>query len=320
MNKNKFFTVLSSLLLLLAFALKGYAQPNVLNPNDPEIIHTATNQPAQPAWNNYNIVKWGHTKRLSWNPYAKGYRSYYFQNMAFRIKFPKTYVHNVADGKKYPMLIFFHGRGEAGTIYDNEYQLLHGGELHANKVNDGTFDGFLLYAQSTSGNSQDYFPRISSLIDSLIKYVKVDADRVMLNGLSAGGQSSWEFVGNANYARKVAATLPMCAAKNEYTQTINNYLTSPVWVGYGGLDPAPAPGIVESSISNDVKLERNTTAGNVSTSGTESKLKESGSKKSASNSNKAKFEIDQHVLGHSQKYNQLFDAKVFRKRYDQRTL
>ena len=245
MNKNKFFTVLSSLLLLLAFALKGYAQPNVLNPNDPEIIHTATNQPAQPAWNNYNIVKWGHTKRLSWNPYAKGYRSYYFQNMAFRIKFPKTYAHNVADGKKYPLLIFFHGRGEAGTIYDNEYQLLHGGELHANKVNDGTFDGFLLYAQSTSGNSQDYFPRISSLIDSLIKYVKVDADRVMLNGLSAGGQSSWEFVGNANYARKVAATLPMCAAKNEYTQTINNYLTIPVWVGYGGLDPAPAPGIVE---------------------------------------------------------------------------
>lgn len=242
---NKLFTPLATLLLVMAFAFNGYAQPNILNPNDPDVIFTAANQPAQPAWNNYNIVKWGHANRLSWNPYSKGYRSYYFQNMAFRIKFPKTYVHNLADGKKYPMLVFFHGRGEAGTIYDNEYQLLHGGEYHANKVNDGTFDGFLLYAQSTTGNSQDYFSRISSLIDSLVKYVKLDADRVMLNGLSAGGQASWEFVGNASYARKVAATLPMCAAKNEYTQTINNYLTIPVWIGYGGLDPAPAPGTVE---------------------------------------------------------------------------
>lgn len=242
---NKLFTPLAILFLVIAFAFNSYAQPNVLNPNDPDVIYTTTTQPPQPAWNNYNIVKWGHTNRLSWNPYSKGYRCYYFQNMAFRIKFPKTYVHNLADGKKYPMLIFFHGRGEAGTIYDNEYQLLHGGQNHANKVDDGTFDGFLLYAQSTTGNSQDYFQRISSLIDSLVKYVKLDADRVILNGLSSGGQASWEFVGNANYARKTAATLPMCAAKNEYVQTINNFLTIPVWVGYGGLDPAPAAGTVE---------------------------------------------------------------------------
>jgi hypothetical protein len=54
------------------------------------------------------------------------------------------------------------------TIYDNEYQLLHGGQLHAQKVNDGTFDGFLVYPQSTTGNSQDYFTRINTLIDTLI--------------------------------------------------------------------------------------------------------------------------------------------------------
>jgi hypothetical protein len=80
----------------------------------------------------------------------------------------------------------------------------------------------------------------------------------------------------------------------------------------------PAPVIVESPIVKDVKLEGNSTAVIVSTSVPAGKQKESGSKKSASNNNnKAQFQIDQCVLGHSQKYNQLFDAKVLMKRYDE---
>ena len=73
-----------------------------------------------------------------------------------------------------------------------------------------------------------------------------------------------------------------------------------------------APGSEETPISKDLNPERSSTASKVSTSGTEGKPKESGSKKSASNSIKAKFNIDQQVLGHSLKYNQLFDAKVLR--------
>lgn len=212
-----------------------------MNPNDPDVVFTSSNQPALPAWNNYGIVKWGHTNRLGWGPYAKGYRSYLYQGMAFRVKFPKTYQHGVADGKKYPMLIFFHGRGEAGSVYDNEYQLLHGGELHANKVNDGTFDGFLFYAQSTTGNSQDYFPRISALIDSMVKSVKVDIDRVMVSGLSSGGQATWDFLMTDAYAKKICTALPLCAASTNYPNYMNTYITIPLWTSNGGQDAAPAP-------------------------------------------------------------------------------
>jgi hypothetical protein len=70
----------------------------------------------------------------------------------------------------------------------------------------------------------------------------------------------------------------------------------------------PVPGAVESAVSKNQKSERDSPSGVVSTSGTASKQKELGSKKSAPN--KAKFEINQTVLGHSHKYNQLFDAKV----------
>ncbi|MBC7867714.1 MAG: hypothetical protein H7X88_09280, partial [Gloeobacteraceae cyanobacterium ES-bin-316] len=174
---NKLFTSLSILLILCAFNLDLKAQSDILNPADPDVIYTAANQPPPKAWNDYKMYKWGHTARLGWNPFSFGYKSYLYSGMAFRLKFPKTYQHNVVDGQKYPLFIFFHGRGEAGSIYDNEYQLLHGGQLHAQKVNDGTFDGFLLYIQSTTGASQDYATRVSSLIDSLTKHVKVDLDR-----------------------------------------------------------------------------------------------------------------------------------------------
>ena len=143
--------------LLICFSissLKLSAQPGVLDPNDADRIFTSTNQPAAPPF--AIMSKWGHTDRLSWNPYSYGYKSYYFKGMAFRLKFPKSYQHNVADGKVYPMLIFLHGLGEFAPIYDNELQLLHGGQLHAEAVNNSTYDGFLLYPQSNSGYLQAY--------------------------------------------------------------------------------------------------------------------------------------------------------------------
>ena len=104
MRKAFYFVVL---VFVLISSSKLSAQPGVLDPNDADRIFTSTNQPPAPA---YAIMsKWGHTNRLSWNPYSYGFKSYYFKGMAFRLKFPKTYQHNVADGKVYPMLLFLHG-------------------------------------------------------------------------------------------------------------------------------------------------------------------------------------------------------------------
>ena len=154
----KTFPFLFAFFMLLFSCKISFGQAGVLNPNDPDVIFTSSNHPAVPPYS--QISKWGHTNRLSWNPFSLGYKSYYFKGMAFRVKFPKTYQHNVPDGKTYPAIIFLHGLGEPGNVWDNEYQLLHGGQTHAQKINDGTFDGFMIYPQSQSGYLQNYFPVI----------------------------------------------------------------------------------------------------------------------------------------------------------------
>ncbi len=249
---NKLFTVLAIALFSLAYTTSTYGQANIFNPSDPDLIFTASNQPAPPANNNVN--KWGHTTRLGWNPFSFGFKSYIYQGMAFRLKFPKTYQHNVTDGKKYPLFIFFPGRGEAGPIHDNEYQLLHGGQLHAQKVNDGTFDGFLFYGQTLNGSSQEYFSRISNIIDSLVKYVKADIDRVVVSGLSAGGGAALDVLATDTYNKKIAASLPISGASTGMVQYFPRYITVPIWISNGGLDPSPAPFTVDYVITEFRKL------------------------------------------------------------------
>ncbi len=250
MRKSLYFF---ALVMLLLSAFNSYSQANIFNPADPDVIFTPTTQPATPPYSN-NMLKWGHSSRLSWNPYTVGYKSYYFQGMAFRLKFPKTYQHNVVDGKKYPLYIFFHGLGEKGDIFDNEYQLAHGGQLHAQNVDNGNFDGFLFYAQSASGNSQDYEARISNLIDSLTKYVKVDLDRVIVSGLSAGGASTWDILSNDIYNKKICAAIPISAASLVFTSYFPKYITVPIWISNGGQDASPAPYTVNQVIASYKQL------------------------------------------------------------------
>ncbi|MEP6710994.1 MAG: fibronectin type III domain-containing protein [Ferruginibacter sp.] len=251
---KKFLPVLAAFILALV-SYNVFAQPNILNPNDPDVIFTSSNQPPAPT---YGVMsKWGHTNRLSWNPFSNGYKSYYFKGMAFRIKFPKTYQHNVADGKNYPAILFLHGLGEPGPIWDNEYQLLHGGQYHAQKIDDGTFDGFMIYPQSQAGYLQSYFQVLKDLMDSLTKYVKLDIDRIHVGGLSSGGQAVWDFAQQQQYAKIACALEPISAAQYEDVTYFASHITLPVLLANGGQDVAPYPSTVTDIINSYKNLGGN---------------------------------------------------------------
>src|SRR6267378_1538163 len=120
--------IFTTLFLLLATLFLGQTVlgQSVLNPADPVITYNGSNAPAQPA--DGTIGKWIRARRLSWN--TDSFKCYIYKGLPFRIRFPKSYKPGLSDGKKYPMIVFFHGLGEAAsTIYDNEYQMYHGGDV-----------------------------------------------------------------------------------------------------------------------------------------------------------------------------------------------
>lgn len=223
--------------ILMLFTGTAFAQ-QALNPADPIVVYNASSPPASPTYG--RIGKWVKTNRLSWN--TSDFKCYIYKGLNFRLKFPKTYQHNVADGKKYPIFVFLHGRGEGGSVYDNEYQLLHGGQTFKNKVDNGDFDGFLFYGQTADGNwGNGQFDIIKELLDSFAVQVKGDPNRVIVNGLSAGGYGSWAFI--QRYPQYFAAALPMSGISNADGNTTNIDKTkyTALWYFQGGLDNAPAP-------------------------------------------------------------------------------
>lgn len=235
-------------LYLLLFFILGLGMcfaeaQTVLNPNDtivPYVANSGQPAPTQPTWG--SIGKWVRTSRLSWN--TSSYKCYIYKGMAFRLKFPKNY--NPADSKKYPLIMFFHGLGEAGTIYDNEYQLLHGGETHKNQVDNGNFDGFLFYPQNQSGFfGATQYDLVAELINNFfIPQINVDPFRITVEGLSGGGTSTWDFT--LRYPKLIAGLTPISAVYADLINSVNVYKYTPIWEFQGELDGNPTANIAVS--------------------------------------------------------------------------
>ncbi|MGN6293159.1 MAG: fibronectin type III domain-containing protein [Chitinophagaceae bacterium] len=246
---RRFVTLLSVCLLLVGLPAFVQAQAGILDPADPVVTYDPSRPPTIPAYG--TMAKWVRTKRVSFA--TETFKAYYYKGLQFRLKFPKSYQHGVADGKKYPVYIFFHGIGERGTIYDNEYQLYHGGDTHRKAVDNGTFDGFLLYAQSSNDNggwSQWQYDAIAEIVQKyLVPQVKADIDRVIINGLSGGGSATWQMT--RSYFKLAATSLPISAPVNVPTTTasIPDLKYTPIWTFQGGKDDGPTPFTTESVVN-----------------------------------------------------------------------
>ncbi len=231
------FPGLSTLLILGILLITGRTigqSTAIFNPNDPIVTYNAANPPTQPV---SGPGKWVRTSRLSWN--TSSFKCYIYKGIAFRLKYPKTYV--PGNGKKYPLYLFFHGVGEIGSIYDNEYQLYNGGKRHSDSADKGVFDGYLLYPQT----SAQYFSSVQltyvqELIEQyLIPEAQVDPFRISVNGLSGGGNATWNsfFLSQKLFA----AVLPISNASSDYSNQIDVNKFNRIWLFQGALDKSPDP-------------------------------------------------------------------------------
>ncbi|SHM93129.1 Por secretion system C-terminal sorting domain-containing protein [Chitinophaga jiangningensis] len=122
-------------------------------------------------------------------------------------------------GKKFPLLLFFHGLGEEGNgtteinrvIVNGPPKLINQGAFPATfKVGDST-ESFIVLCPQFRGIPN--LPNIDSLIEYAYRNYNVDTNRVYLTGLSRGGGVIWGYVSSQVYScNRAAAIVPICGA------------------------------------------------------------------------------------------------------------
>jgi fibronectin type 3 domain-containing protein/dienelactone hydrolase len=247
---------------ILFFVSVTLAQ-NVFSTNDPILRYDASKplgnaqhpNPAQPGLQKWVSTPTNGVTAGSSTIDVSSFKQYFINfkgtPMAFRIKFPKSYNNADSAAKKYPIMLFFHGAGEVGCptnngVYNNEKQLWLGGGLFRDFADQNKFDGFLLYPQLVNtegcwgawgGTTSANFNAVIGMVDSMVKYIRADIDRLLVNGLSGGGYGAWRMADA--YPQRVAKIIPSASAGS--TTGRSNYVHIPIWFATGGKDPDPSP-------------------------------------------------------------------------------
>jgi poly(3-hydroxybutyrate) depolymerase len=128
--------------------------------------------------------------------------------MPYRIFVPPGYVATQA----YPLIVFLHGAGEAGT--NNTAQLnnqANGAMKLISDANLATQPTFMAAPQCPNSNScwgsATSLAQLNDMVDQIATEFHIDADRVHVTGLSMGGNGTWEFV--RNRPDRFASAVPM---------------------------------------------------------------------------------------------------------------
>ena len=158
--------------------------------------------------------------------------------LPYRLLIPPGYT----PDKKYPLILFLHGSGEAGT--NNETQLVSGGPAAlSHPLLQAEHPSFVLCpqipfrAQWGFGLDNNWPPQaLFGLLGQLQKKFSVDADRIYITGLSLGGFGTWDMIGR--YPDLFAAAVPVSAA-GDPTQ-VGKFKNLPIWALHGDTDHAVA--------------------------------------------------------------------------------
>ncbi len=154
--------------------------------------------------------------------------------------------------RKLPLVIFLHGSGERGS--DNKAQLKWGVQSFATTQQMKLNPAIVVAPQCPAGqswsNEDETGDKITirkepsaagalvmELIDSLIKRLPVDTNRIYITGLSMGGFGTFDLV--ARYPHRFAAALPVCGAGDPATAPAMAKV--PMWIVTGAEDPAVSP-------------------------------------------------------------------------------
>src|SRR5688572_14745948 len=142
-------------------------------------------------------------------------------NLPGRLYVPADYDPGVA----YPFILFYHGFGERGT--NNVAQV--DGNIDALLAAAKQRNAFLYAPQSSGGNWGSTATTPTADIQKAVAMMRaaqdayhIDADRLYVTGLSAGGGGAWDTLGS--YPNTFAAGLPICGTlgSSVYRNTLDD--------------------------------------------------------------------------------------------------
>ena len=158
---------------------------------------------------------------------------------------PKDYNQG---NKRYPVMIFLHGISERGdgsrdlnrVKKNGPPKLVEQGDDMSFTVN-GKQESLILVSPQLRA---DYNSWPAFYVDYVVEHVKktyrIDTDRIYLTGLSLGGGGCWTYASyKAEYAKKLAAIVPICAAQSYKSNQVDNLVSGKVnvWALHGDADP-----------------------------------------------------------------------------------
>jgi predicted peptidase len=157
--------------------------------------------------------------------------------MPYRLFIPAKYDKT----NKYPLVIWLHGAGGAGT--DNLKQIANdnyfGPHLWSNPQNQMKYPSFVLVPQTTGSwaefDPNDLSPEegmMLAVLQSLEKEFSIDPQRIYLTGQSNGGNGTWDLI--TKRPALFAAAVPLCGGGN--TTLVARIAHLPIWAFHGEKD------------------------------------------------------------------------------------
>jgi predicted peptidase len=150
-------------------------------------------------------------------------------------------------GKKYPLVLFFHGAGERGT--DNKSQLNIGPLLFAKNGNLEKYPCYMIVPQCPPDKKwvdtdwklekhlmpdtpATHMRLTMELLEQFISENPVDTNRIYVTGVSMGGFGTWDIL--MREPTRFAAAAPVCGGADDTKAALIKDI--PVWVFHGGND------------------------------------------------------------------------------------
>ena len=155
----------------------------------------------------------------------------------------------VETGRRYPLVLFFHGAGERGN--DNAMQLLWGVWPIVTYMKQRGIEGYVIAPQCPARKQwvdtpwsqlahkrlekpSEPMSLVMELLDSAIKELPIDAGRVCVTGLSMGGYGTWDIVQRS--PEVFAAAMPVCGGGDPSLAW--KIRSVPIWTFHGDRDDA----------------------------------------------------------------------------------